>query len=44
MPLHPQVQAIRDKLAQDQVPNLYTLPIDEARAADRRSSVVRSAS
>ncbi len=39
MPLHPQVQAIRDKLARDRVPNLYTLPIEEARAQDLRGSV-----
>lgn len=32
--LHPQVQAIRDRLEAEPVPPLYTLPIDEARARD----------
>lgn len=39
MPLHPQVQAMRDRLARDNVPNLYTLGIEEARAADIRSAI-----
>jgi acetyl esterase/lipase len=34
MPLDPQVQAIRDRLARDNVPNLSTLSIADARAAD----------
>jgi acetyl esterase len=36
MPFHPQVQAIRDRLDQASVPNLYTLPIREAREQDIR--------
>jgi acetyl esterase len=36
MPFHPQVQAIRDRLDQASVPNLYTLPIEEAREQDIR--------
>ena len=39
MPLHPQVQAIRDRLEREPSPMLYTLPIEEARAADIRSAV-----
>lgn len=39
MPLHPQVQAIRDQLERDPVPGLYTLPIEEARAADVRGAI-----
>lgn len=39
MPLHPQVQAIRDQLERNPVPGLYTLPIEEARAADVRSAI-----
>jgi acetyl esterase len=38
MPFDPQVQAIRDRLERDQVPNLYTLSIADARAADLRST------
>jgi acetyl esterase len=34
MPLHPQVQAIHDRLERDQVPGLYTMTIAEAREAD----------
>jgi acetyl esterase len=34
MPYDPQVQAIWDRLERDQIPNLYTLPLAEARAAD----------
>jgi acetyl esterase len=34
MPLDPQMQAIRDRLERDNVPNLCTLPIAEARVAD----------
>ncbi|HWG63485.1 MAG TPA: alpha/beta hydrolase [Streptosporangiaceae bacterium] len=37
MPFHPQVQALWDRLHADQAPGLYTLPIDEARAADLKS-------
>ncbi|HET9897090.1 MAG TPA: alpha/beta hydrolase [Streptosporangiaceae bacterium] len=40
MPFHPQVQAIRDQLEADQVPSLYTLPIEEARARDVKSAIV----
>jgi acetyl esterase len=39
MPLHPQVQALHDQLVRDQVPGLYTMSIEAARAADRRGSV-----
>jgi|SRR5580658_4978259 acetyl esterase len=39
MPFHPQVQAIRDRLEADQVPNLYTLPIAEARAQDVKGAI-----
>jgi acetyl esterase len=39
MPFHPQVQAIRDRLERDQVPNLYTLSIEDAREADVKSTV-----
>src|SRR5579859_4062117 len=39
MPFAPQVQAIRDQLARDQVPNLYTLSIEEAREQDLKSTV-----
>jgi acetyl esterase len=39
MPLHPQVQAMRDRLERDKVPNLYTLGIEEARAADVRGAI-----
>lgn len=39
MPLHPQVQAIHDRLVREHVPNLYTLPIQEARDADVRGAV-----
>ncbi|HXP20227.1 MAG TPA: alpha/beta hydrolase [Streptosporangiaceae bacterium] len=34
MPLHPQVQALHDRLEREQVPGLYTLTISEAREAD----------
>ncbi len=34
MPYHPQVQAIWDQLERDHVPSLYTLSLQEARAAD----------
>ncbi len=37
--LHPQVRAIRDRLEADQVPSLFTLPIEEARARDVRSAL-----
>lgn len=37
MPLDPQAQAIRDRLAADQVPGLYTMSIEDARAADLES-------
>jgi acetyl esterase len=36
MPFHPQVQAIRDRLDAASIPNLYTLPIEEAREQDIR--------
>jgi acetyl esterase len=39
MPFQPQVQAIRDRLARDQVPNLYTLSIEDAREADVKATV-----
>jgi acetyl esterase len=39
MPFHPQVQAIRDRLEAEQVPNLYTLPIEEARARDVKGAI-----
>jgi acetyl esterase len=39
MPFDPQVQAIRDRLAQDQAPRLYTMSIEDARAADVASAV-----
>lgn len=39
MPLHPQVQAIRDQLERDRVPPLYTLSITEARERDVKSTV-----
>src|ERR1700678_368000 len=39
MPFHPQVQAIRDHLETEQVPNLYTLPIEEARAQDVKGAI-----
>jgi acetyl esterase/lipase len=34
MPFDPQVQAIHDRLERDRVPNLYTMSIADARAAD----------
>ena len=37
MPLHPQVQAMRDRLERDNVPPLYTLSLEQARAADLAS-------
>jgi acetyl esterase len=36
--LHPQVQAIRDRLRRDRVPHLSTLSIEQARAADRAAA------
>jgi acetyl esterase len=39
MPFHPQIQAIRDRLERNNVPNLYTLPIEEAREVDVKSTV-----
>jgi acetyl esterase len=39
MPFHPQVQAIRDRLDAASIPNLYTLPIEEARAQDLRGTL-----
>ena len=39
MPLHPQVQAIRDRLEREPSPMLYTMSIEDARAADLRGSV-----
>src|SRR5260370_30535182 len=35
MPFDPQIQAIRDRLERDQVPNLYSLSVADARAAER---------
>ncbi len=37
MPLHPQVQAMRERREREQVPQLYTLSVDEARALDLAS-------
>lgn len=37
MPLHPQVQAMRARRAASDAPQLYTLSVDEARAADLAS-------
>jgi acetyl esterase/lipase len=39
MPFHPQVQAMRDRLAAGQAPRLYTMSIEDARAADLASAV-----
>lgn len=39
MPFHPQVQAIRDRLEAEHVPNLYTLPIEEARERDVKGAI-----
>jgi acetyl esterase len=39
MPYDPQVQAIHDRLERDRVPNLYTLSIPDARAADLKSTM-----
>lgn len=39
MPLHPQLQAIRDRLEREQPPRLYTMPIEDARAADLAATV-----
>lgn len=36
--LHPQVQALRDRLRRDRVPHLSTLSIQQARAADRAAA------
>ena len=36
--LHPQVQALRDRIRQDRVPHLSTLSIEQARAADRAAA------
>jgi acetyl esterase len=38
VPFDPQVQAIHDRLERDRVPNLYTLSIADARAADLRAA------
>src|SRR5215831_11913341 len=38
MPFDPQVQAIHDRLERERVPNLYTLSIADARAADLRAT------
>src|SRR5215469_4996792 len=40
MPFHPQVQAIRDRLEAEQVPNLFTLPINEAREREVKGAIV----
>jgi acetyl esterase len=42
MPLHPQVQALRDQIERDRPPGLYDLSIEQARAADL-SSVLAAA-
>jgi len=34
MPMHPQVQAMRARRQRDQVPQLYTMTLEQARAAD----------
>lgn len=39
MPYHPQVQAMRDRLDAASIPNLYTLPIEQAREQDLRGSL-----
>ncbi len=39
MPFHPQVQAIRDRLDAASIPNLYTLPIEQAREQDLRGTL-----
>jgi acetyl esterase/lipase len=39
MPFHPQVQAMRDRLAAARAPRLYTMSIEDARAADLASAV-----
>jgi acetyl esterase len=39
MPYHPQVDELRKQLARDGAPALYTLSIDEARAADLKNAV-----
>src|SRR5262249_42953900 len=39
VPFHPQVQAIHDRLEEENVPNLYTLPIEQARAVDVRGAI-----
>jgi acetyl esterase len=44
MPLHPQVQTMRDRLERDKPPSLYTLGIEEARAQDIKSAVVTGSS
>jgi len=44
MPLHPQVQAIRDRLEREPSPMLYTMSIEQARAADLRSAVATAGS
>jgi acetyl esterase len=44
MPLHPQVQAIHDRLVRDQVPGLYTMTIEEARAADVKGATTTAGS
>jgi acetyl esterase/lipase len=42
MPLHPQVQAMRDRRERDGIPPLYTLALDQARADDL--AAIRAAS
>src|SRR5215467_8060741 len=39
MPFDPKVQAIHDRLERERVPNLYTLSIADARAADLRATM-----
>jgi acetyl esterase len=38
MPFHPQIQAIRDQLEREHVPNLYTLPVGDAREAEVKAA------
>jgi len=44
MPLHPQVQAMRERREREQVPQLYTLSVDEARSLDLASIQAASGS
>ncbi|HCT75070.1 MAG TPA: alpha/beta hydrolase [Micromonosporaceae bacterium] len=44
MPLHPQVQAMRERRERDKVPQLYTLSVEQARALDLESIQAASGS